>query len=99
MCGGICGPTGEKVDWNSRYYRRAVKKIKQRKVPYNNHSGKVLASWEGQRMFVEMYKSKYNGEYVVSWSSVSSSGAATYKYKRNAISEYNKHVPKERRIL
>ena len=98
MCGGICGPPGESSDWSSNWFRQPLKKIKQRKVPYKNHSGTVLAEWEGQRMFVQMYQSKRDGDYVVSWSSVLSSGAASWKGRKYAVQEYNKHVPKNKRI-
>jgi len=98
MCGGICGPAGEMSGY-SRYAPTKKKSIKQRKVPYTDASGnKIVACWEGTRQFVKLYKSKKHGEWIASWSSVLSSGAAVYKNKSNAISEYNQKVPDKYKI-
>jgi len=95
MCGGICGPTGENISRNS-YHNN--KPIKQRKVPYENHSGTVLASCTGVNTFVEMCQHKKDKSYIVSWHGNLSSGAASYTNKRNAISEYNSKVPDKFKI-
>ncbi len=80
----------------------AAKQTKQRKVPYKNHSGTVLASYEGVRAFVEMYRTdkdkRYDDSYMVSWHIGLSSGAASYTKKSNAIREYNSKVPSKYRI-
>jgi len=93
MCGGICGPTG------STSGRLAPSKsVKQRKVPYNNHNGTVIASYKTSRDSVEMYKGKNNSNYTVSWHLGLSSGAASYTRKFDAVREYNRKVPDKFKI-
>ena len=89
MCGGICGPTNNV----SKDYSVSKKPAKQRKVPYKDYRGTVIASYRTARSYVELYKSKSSGEYVVTWGSVLSSGAATYTDKTYALNEYNRKVP------
>jgi hypothetical protein len=89
MCGGICGPT----DNAPKDYYHSKKPIKQRKVPYKDYRGTVIASYRTARSSVELYKSKSSGEYVVTWHSALSSGAATYTDKTYATNEYNRKVP------
>ena len=89
MCGGICGPT----DNVPKDYSVSKKSIKQRKVPYEDYRGTVIASYRTARSHVELYKSKTTGGYVVTWGSALSSGAATYTDKTYALNEYNRKVP------
>lgn len=91
MCGGICGPTNN----TPKNYYSNKKPIKQRKVPYEDYRGTVIASYRTARSSVELYKSKKSGEYTVSWRSALSSGAAVYKDKTYAINEYNRKVPEK----
>jgi hypothetical protein len=92
MDGGICGPQNNGTTNHSRDIT-----IKQRKVPYKDHSGTVLASYEGPRVFVKMYQAK-NKNYITSWYSILSSGSASYTNKINAIREYNSKVSSKYKI-
>ena len=108
MCAGVAGPGGPPNEYRSSYVKeprrtgygakKKLKFIKQRRVPYNNHSGNVVACWEGHKKFAQLYQSKKTGEWIASWSSVLSSGSAGWKSRRQATIEYNKHVPEDRRI-
>jgi len=60
---------------------------------------KIVASWTGTRSNVKLYRSENTGEWIVVWHSVLSSGSSAWGNKKNAIREYNKHVPKKHRIL
>ena len=93
MCGGICGPTG------SMGRLAASKPVKQRKVPYNNHQGTVIAAYTTSRDIVEIYKSKKNNNYTVTWHMGLSSGAASYTRKSEAMNEYNRKVPGKFKIV
>ena len=90
MCGGVCGPASPTT--GNRYYSNE-KPVKQRKVPYKDYRGTVIASYQTAKSHVELYKSKTTGEYVVTWDSVLSSGVATHTDKTYALNEYNRRVP------
>jgi len=97
MCGGICGPT-ESTGYDYRSASFDNKPVKQRKVPYNDYRGTVIASYKTNRTSVELYKCKEGNNFTVSWRGSLSSGAATYTKKSNAIREYNGKVPERYKI-
>ena len=114
MCAGVDGP-GEPCEgagtysktcfkcrqllWNCKCSKERSKPVKQRKVPYNDYRGTVIASYKTNRTSVELYKCKEGNNFTVSWRGVLSSGAATYTVKSNAVSEYNGKVPDKFKII
>lgn len=95
MCYGVTGPSTDEKPLNRSTKFATHKSGFVRKTPYKGIWGTVLEYYQLPHGYIELFKSKNDNEYHISWSEGLSSGGDRCENKYRAYSKFKNLLPRK----